>query len=109
MIKQKNQPLALLVIFALSMTPLTLGFVSFYTHPYPAGPFGGGGDAKMSGYVCGPMCDGIVAWLIDRGLNYVADHWSDPSGCATGTCVGNASMGGVGSAGSLGGGGGNTF
>ena len=118
MIKQKNQPLALLMLFALAVSPLT--FLACNMNAYPVVPFGGGGGdawpmntvANMGARyvpVCGPICGGFVAWAIGKALDYMIDHWNDPAGCATGTCIGNASMGGAGSAGSLGGGGGNAF
>jgi hypothetical protein len=117
MIKQKYQPFVVFLLFVLAMSPLVFGALVF---DYPAGPFGGGGGdawpmntvANMGARyvpVCGPICGGFVAWAIGKALDYMIDHWNDPAGCATGTCIGNASMGGAGSAGSLGGGGGNAF
>ena len=111
MIRQKNQPIAVLVLFALALSPITLGSVCF---AYPTTPFGGGGGDGWShvvrGYAylpaCGAWCGGFVAYVIGKAMDYVMDHWSDPSGCSGSSCVGNASMN---QGGALGGGGGEAF
>ena len=114
MIRQKNQPIAVLVLFALALSPITLGSVCF---AYPTTPFGGGGGDAFPQLVanlyveCGPFCGGIIAWAIGKAIDYGIEYYNNPAiagsaGCMGSSCVGNASMnqGGV-----LGGGGGDGF
>lgn len=109
MIKQKNQPLALLVLFALAVSPLT--FLACNMNAYPVVPFGGGGGnafvlTAAVRYVpsCGPVCGGIIGWAVGAAIDYMINHWNDP---APGMTVGGSASQNQGNP--VGGGGGDGF
>jgi len=110
--KHKNQIIAVVMLFVLSITPLTFGAVSFShqesafgSSGFAGGGFGGGGgDALPTGYahLIGayfPILEWIVGGLVAWGVAKVMDYYYEQTPVPTNN----------GCFGPCGGGGGSTF
>ena len=83
MIQQRHQPIALAVLFVLALAPIIFGMLD--GHPYPVGPFGGGGGSAFEQSSVpvpfNPLVDGIIGWMVGKAADYVVANYNAPSGC----------------------------
>jgi hypothetical protein len=77
----RKRTVMFVLLFALAVAPLA--WIASASHEYPAAPFGGGGGDAFDNQhtACGAFCGAILGWLVGKGLDYIAEHYNDPSGC----------------------------
>lgn len=96
----KRTLVGITALFGMSIAGLV--WIGVTASQYPKGAAGGGGGSAFSigatPKACGPICEGILGYLIAKAGDYVVTQMGQPTNCANGCGAPGPGGGGGGSA-----------